>query len=618
MKKAIKLIGVIAMVAVIGFSMAACGGDDNDGGAPALTGTVSITGTATVGQTLTANTVSLGGSGTISYQWKRGDTSSAAGTNITSATASTYTLVAEDEGKFIKVTVTRAGYSGSVTSSATAAVAANTLPALTGTVTITGTAMVGQTLTADTDELEGSGTISYQWKRGDSSSAAGTNITTATASTYILVAEDEGKFITVTVARLENSGDVTSAATSAIAPLPALTGTVSITGTAKLGQTLTADTSSLGGSGTISYQWKRGTGGSFTPITGATSSTYQLTTPDYNNSIVVVVTRTDNSGNVTSTQTSAVADIMTWTQVSQSVLTDNINRIAFGGISGNARWVAVGGSGSSARVASSTDGVTWSDYANQTNASNSVAYTDNRWIVVGSSGAMFSSTTGAAPWSTVSGVSSIFNNAGAQLTINDVAYGNGCWIVIGSGRIGVSSNFTTWTAPNTQPLMTTTDVCYNSGEFMVVGGKNTAKAYTGIESVDTWSSGDVSSIFTGSDAIQTVAYGNLRWIIAGDRGKMASSTNGTSWTVIPGTPFGTGRILAIAYGNGKWIAVGSESTNALGVTSGSRIAVSTDGTNWIFVANTAFGSNEIKSCAYGNNRWVAVGDGGRIAYADDN
>ena len=47
--------------------------------------------------------------------------------------------------------------------------------------------------------------------------------------------------------------------------LPVLTGTVSINGIPQVGQTLTADVSSLGGSGTISYQWKRG--GSETGVT---------------------------------------------------------------------------------------------------------------------------------------------------------------------------------------------------------------------------------------------------------------------------------------------------------------------------------------------------------------
>jgi hypothetical protein len=39
---------------------------------------------------------------------------------------------------------------------------------------------------------------------------------------------------------------------------PVLTGTVSINGTTGVGHTPTANTSSLGGNGAISYQWKRG------------------------------------------------------------------------------------------------------------------------------------------------------------------------------------------------------------------------------------------------------------------------------------------------------------------------------------------------------------------------
>jgi hypothetical protein len=172
---------------------------------PELTGTVTITGTPTVGQTLTANTDSLDGTGTISYQWIR-DT-----TDISEATSSTYTLVAADDGTAIKVQVSRAGYSGTVTSAATALVAADNLPALTGTVTITGTPKVGQILTANTDSLEGSGTISYQWIRD------ATDIDGATAVSYTLVAADEGAAIKVRVSRADNSGSITSAATSAVA-----------------------------------------------------------------------------------------------------------------------------------------------------------------------------------------------------------------------------------------------------------------------------------------------------------------------------------------------------------------------------------------------------------------
>ena len=95
------------------------------------TGTPTITGTATVGQTLMAVTSAImdadGLTGaTYAYQWIRVATDSAE-TDISGATSSTYTLVAEDEGKTIKVKVSfsdAAGNPETLTSAATAVAAA--------------------------------------------------------------------------------------------------------------------------------------------------------------------------------------------------------------------------------------------------------------------------------------------------------------------------------------------------------------------------------------------------------------------------------------------------------------------------------------------------------------
>ena len=103
---------------------------------------------------------------------------------------------------------------------ATTGTATNTAP--TGAPTITGTAQVGQTLTAVTTAImdaNGLTTVSYtfQWIQVDGGTE--TNISGATASTYTLMAADEGKTIKVKVSFTDdanNAETLTSVATAAV------------------------------------------------------------------------------------------------------------------------------------------------------------------------------------------------------------------------------------------------------------------------------------------------------------------------------------------------------------------------------------------------------------------
>jgi hypothetical protein len=86
------------------------GATDIDGGnSPSNSVAPAITGTAQEGQTLTCSSGTWSGSPTYTYQWKRN------GSNITSATNSTYTLVSGDVGQTIKCTVTATNFIGSST-----------------------------------------------------------------------------------------------------------------------------------------------------------------------------------------------------------------------------------------------------------------------------------------------------------------------------------------------------------------------------------------------------------------------------------------------------------------------------------------------------------------------
>ena len=86
---------------------------DFDFAKPALEGSVSISGTAQIGQVLTATpSITSADPGELTYKWYRSDST----TPISGATGNTYTpSSAEDVGKTIKVEVSAANYSGSVT-----------------------------------------------------------------------------------------------------------------------------------------------------------------------------------------------------------------------------------------------------------------------------------------------------------------------------------------------------------------------------------------------------------------------------------------------------------------------------------------------------------------------
>ena len=206
----------------------------------AATGAPTIGGTAQVGESLTASTSDIAdadglANASFTYQWLADDA------DISGATGSSYTLVAADVGKAIKVTVSftdDAGNEESVTSAATAAVAltagsTNSLErsaqevvqensAATGAPTIGGTAQVGEILTASTTDIGdadglANATFTYQWLADD------TEINGTTGGSYILDAGDVGKAIKVTVSFTDDEGNdesVTSAPTAAVTQPP--------------------------------------------------------------------------------------------------------------------------------------------------------------------------------------------------------------------------------------------------------------------------------------------------------------------------------------------------------------------------------------------------------------
>lgn len=295
--------------------------------APVNTVAPAVTGTPTVGSTLSCTTGTWTGdvSSGYAYQWK-----DVAG-NIAGATSSTYVVGAGENSASVRCTVTATGTGGSTPrDSNTVGPITSTAPANSVAPAVTGTVRRGSTLsTTDGTWTNTPTSFTYQWQRNN------VNIAAATANTYVLVAADVPTNVRCVVTGVNGGGSTPANSNTVgligglftevardvglevcgndtqdlyspgpVTSLPANTVLPAITGTPIVGLTLSTTNGTWTNSPTsIGYQWQQDnvTGGVFTNIVGATNAT--LVVPDGSDACNVqcIVTATNAAGSVPAT-----------------------------------------------------------------------------------------------------------------------------------------------------------------------------------------------------------------------------------------------------------------------------------------------------------------------------
>lgn len=193
----------------------------------AITGTVSISGEAVYGKTLTASYEGLAAdAGEVTVSWYRGEDTTAI------ATGDTYTLTADDVGKVITVKVTAENCSGELTdSTAEVAKAEHPNPPTNGNVDDENNTFTFNGTSGVTYEYSTDGGASWTDITVDSGTGVGTvtvgNVIVNTGDLQVRAKETDGY----------KASDVISNTSAYTATLE---GSVSLSGTAKYGETLTA------------------------------------------------------------------------------------------------------------------------------------------------------------------------------------------------------------------------------------------------------------------------------------------------------------------------------------------------------------------------------------------
>lgn len=237
-----------------------------------------------------------------------------------------------------------------------------------------------------------------------------------------------------------------------------------------------------------------------------------------------------------------------------------INGLAYGA----GKWVAVGASG---KIYTSTDQVTWTARTSGFSSSTiyGVFWDGSQFVAVGAGGKLNTSADGET-WGTLQTLSGIFTSGDIRCVIKAA----GLWLVAGDGgKIATSADATdgSWTAQTSGSSQNLRFVAFGAGTFVV--GDAGGKVITSADAI-TWTA--AVTVTSGGNPISGLAFGAGVFVAISWVGGVYSSPDAVTWTDRKtAAGFGSNSVTALAFGDGFFVAGGS--------TTG-RIAYSRDGAVW--------------------------------------
>ena len=242
---------------------------------PLFTHTPEIHGLPSVGAQLSAANIGVEGVsvGDVTYQWYQCTSSIAASSTalpgscsaISGATHNTVQLTSSSLNRFVLLGVSATNPKGTASRFSSSTTAIRNTAVLTSAPTISGATLVGQTLRSSTGNWNSSSRITYthQWQRCSTNQVSScVNINRATSASYKLTTSDAAFYIRNVVSAQNSAGTVfvATSMTSQVGSLPTISGVISISGTARVGNVVTASTPNWTGyptPTTVQHQWLR-------------------------------------------------------------------------------------------------------------------------------------------------------------------------------------------------------------------------------------------------------------------------------------------------------------------------------------------------------------------------
>lgn len=271
-------------------------------GEPPQITSVEIGGDQAVGGAVTSSVdVTAFPTADLSYQWQSSVTGTGAWQNIPGAIGGSYSPTPSVYGQYVRVQVNAANGFPPATSQASSASAqiAGEAPGIT-TVDVSGSAELGQPLTAAADGVSGTPdpAVSYVWESAPAAGGPWSLIVGADSATFTPAPPQAGQWLRVVATATNGVGEPADVVSQPLGPVVGTSpriSSVSITGTARMGSTLTAQPQGVAGvpAPTVSYQWQvgnAGSAGSWSNVAGATRQSWQISAAAAQKRVRVVAT----------------------------------------------------------------------------------------------------------------------------------------------------------------------------------------------------------------------------------------------------------------------------------------------------------------------------------------
>lgn len=281
--------------------------------------------------------------------------------------------------------------------------------------------------------------------------------------------------------------------------------------------------------------------------------------------------------------------------------TSQVAESLFGVAYGNSTFVAVGAKG---KISTSPDGVTWTARSSGTTDLFGVTYANSLFVAVGQNGRVISSPNGINWTDRTPGYSSYKAEC-----LYGATYGGSVFVVVGeNGRILTSPDLTTWTLRSSGCTNSLRAVAHANDVFVVLGssGKiltSTAQDGNGWSAKTSGISYSLLGMVNG-ETDTLVVVGAYATILSSEYSDVAPWT---SWTIKSSGTYKT--LKSIAFGNKTFVAVGESGT----------VLTSKNGVTWDVKTLPAL--TWLNGVAFGNGRFVSVGDysnNARIYTSKDN